>query len=70
MDHPANPWSPCRWFTRDYGFISPTPFNWLDERGWQLETGESIRLRYRIVVSSERVISSAMDKLYGGYAGS
>jgi hypothetical protein len=33
LDHPGNPWSPCKWFTRDYGFISPSPFNWLDQAG-------------------------------------
>lgn len=49
LDHPDNPWWPCTWFTRDYGFMSPTPFQWLDEDGWRLASGELIRLRYRIV---------------------
>lgn len=25
MQHPSNKWYPSPWFTRDYGFISPTP---------------------------------------------
>ncbi|MFN8239948.1 MAG: DUF6807 family protein [Bacteroidales bacterium] len=25
MQHPSNPWYPSPWFTRDYGFMSPTP---------------------------------------------
>jgi hypothetical protein len=51
LDHPANPFGPnCPWFTRDYGNISPTPFLWLDEKGWDLAKGKSIRLRYRVVV--------------------
>ncbi|MCI0456562.1 MAG: PmoA family protein [Gemmataceae bacterium] len=50
MDHPQNPWSPCRWFTRDYGFMSPTPFNWLDDAGWRLAAGQAVTLRYRVVL--------------------
>jgi hypothetical protein len=46
MDHPSNPWSPCAWFTRDYGFISPTPFNFISAP-FKLKAGESVRMRYR-----------------------
>lgn len=53
MDHPANPWSPCQWFTRDYGFVSPTPFNWLDDNGWSLPNGQSITLRYRVLITTD-----------------
>ena len=28
MQHPSNPWYPSPWFTRDYGFMSPTPMYW------------------------------------------
>ncbi len=49
FDHPRNPWSPCPWFTRDYGFASPTPFYWLGQEGWSLAAGQSIRLRYLVV---------------------
>jgi hypothetical protein len=49
MDHPGNPWSPCKWFTRDYGFISPTPMQWLDDEGLDLPQGESWHLRYLVV---------------------
>jgi hypothetical protein len=52
LDHPNNPWSPSRWFTRDYGNISPTPFNWLGDEGWRLPNGQSIRLRYQVLVMS------------------
>jgi hypothetical protein len=50
MDHPGNPWSPCKWFTRDYGFFSPTPFNWLDKGPWTLAMGQSVTLNYRVVL--------------------
>jgi len=49
MDHPGNPWAPCTWFTRDYGFISPTPMNWLGDDGLRLEAGQSLRMRYLVV---------------------
>lgn len=49
LDHPKNPWSPCPWFTRDYGFASPTPFNFM-EKPWSLAAGKSVTLRYRVVL--------------------
>ncbi len=49
FDHPANPWPKCPWFTRDYGFISPTPFNF-QEDSWELAAGKSVNLRYRVVL--------------------
>ena len=32
MQHPSNKWYPSPWFTRDYGFISPTPMYWPENR--------------------------------------
>lgn len=49
FDHPSNPWSPCPWFTRDYGFLSPTPF-YFREKPWTLAAGTSVRMRYRLVL--------------------
>ena len=42
----------CPWFTRDYGNFSPTPMNWLKERGqepFSLPKGDELKLRYRVV---------------------
>ncbi len=50
LTHPTNPWSPCPWFTRNYGFMSPSPFNWLGTGGWRLPAGQAITLRYRVVL--------------------
>jgi hypothetical protein len=50
FDSPGNPWRPCPWFTRDYGFFSPTPMYWLPDQGFNLTSGKSIFLRYRVVV--------------------
>ena len=53
MQHPSNPWYPAPWFTRDYGFISPTPMYW-PENGINifLKKGTVLNLRYRVLVHS------------------
>jgi len=51
MQHPSNPWYPSPWFTRDYGFISPTPMYWPEN--WNetfLEEGTELLLRYRVLI--------------------
>jgi hypothetical protein len=63
MDHPANPWIPCPWFTRDYGHLSPSPFNFLEEP-WQLAEGASIRLRYRVVLHVGDPKEAGLNELY------
>ncbi len=50
FDSPKNPWYPCQWFTRDYGFFSPTPMNWLSAAGFTMARGSALLLRYRVVV--------------------
>lgn len=49
FDHPENPWNPCPWFTRDYGFISPMPFQWITSP-WRLPAGQSVNLKYKVLV--------------------
>jgi hypothetical protein len=51
MQHPSNPWYPAPWFTRDYGFISPTPMYW-PENGEEtfLKDGTRLVLKYRVLV--------------------
>ena len=51
LQHPANPWYPSPWFTRDYGFFSPTPMYW-PANGTEnmLKKGEKLFLRYLVVV--------------------
>lgn len=63
MDHPANPWNPCPWFTRDYGHLSPSPFNFLSQP-WQLAAGDSIRLRYRVVLHAGNPRDAGLDRIY------
>lgn len=53
MQHPSNKWFPAPWFTRDYGFFSPTPMYWPENNGkTELKKGEKINLRYRVIVHS------------------
>lgn len=49
MNDPANPWKDCPWFTRDYGFMSPSPFNFMDQP-WKLAAGQSVKLSYYVLL--------------------
>jgi hypothetical protein len=51
IQHPSNPWYPSPWFTRDYGFMSPTPLYWPSNNVETFfEKGTLVRLRYRVLV--------------------
>jgi hypothetical protein len=65
FDSPQNPWFPCKWFTRDYGFFSPTPMEWLGPEGFALKQGEKLRLRYRVVVHAGDAKQAGIERLFG-----
>jgi hypothetical protein len=51
LQHPSNAWYPAPWFTRDYGFFSPTPMYWPENgENTQLQKGQIVRLRYRVLI--------------------
>ena len=53
MQHPSNEWYPAPWFTRDYGFFSPTPMYWpQNDKETNLKKGQTITLKYRVLVHS------------------
>jgi hypothetical protein len=53
LQHPSNEWFPAPWFTRDYGFFSPTPMYWPEnEKTTDLKKGDTIKLRYRVIIHS------------------
>lgn len=53
LQHPSNDWYPAPWFTRDYGFFSPTPMYWPENgENTVLKKGETIHLRYRVIIHS------------------
>jgi hypothetical protein len=67
MDHPESPWAPCSWFTRDYGFMSPMPFNWIEEP-WRLPAGQSVRIRHRVVSFAGTPDEAGLEQLYKEWA--
>jgi len=51
MQHPSNPWFPSPWFTRDYGFFSPTPMYWPENgNDISLKKGNVLNLCYRVII--------------------
>jgi len=67
FDSPSNPWFPCKWFTRDYGFFSPTPMEWLGPEGYRLKKGETLQLRYRVVVHAGDASQADIGGLFKQY---
>ncbi len=69
FEHPASFHHPARWHARDYGLLAANPF--ADRaydpvsaaRNFTLPAGESITLRYRIVVHS-KLQAGELEKLY------
>ena len=65
MQHPSNDWFPAPWFTRDYGFFSPTPMYWpKNEETTDLEKGETVTLRYRVIIHRGDHIEANIAKLF------
>jgi hypothetical protein len=67
MEHPGNPWYPSPWFTRDYGFMSPTPMYWPENgTGIIMKKGTTLNLRYRVLVHAgdynQAKIAEAFEK--------
>ncbi len=67
LDHPKNPWSPCPWFTRDYGFLSPTPLNFLPQP-MEWPAGKSVTLRYRVVLHAGDAHEAGLDTIHRQWA--
>ncbi len=63
LQHPSNEWFPAPWFTRDYGFFSPTPMYWPEdlEKGTVLKKGESISLKYRVLVHAGTHVEAGIE---------
>ena len=69
MNHPANFGGDCPWFTRDYGHLSPSPFNFIP-KPWKLARGESLELRYRVVLFAGTPEQAGLDGLYRSWVAS
>lgn len=68
MQHPSSKWYPSKWFTRDYGFMSPTPM-WWPENGnsISLKKGEKIFLKYRVVIHGGTVEEASIEELFNNF---
>jgi hypothetical protein len=71
FQHPSNEWYPSPWFTRDYGFMSPTPMYWpADETvGTRFRKGDVLKLRYRVVVFGGTPQEARLADLFRQYSG-
>jgi hypothetical protein len=67
FDNPSNRWFPCKWFTRDYGFFSPTPMNWLENGKIQLPKGKNLKLQYRVVVHAGDTEKAGIKTIFAQY---
>ena len=67
LQNPANRWYPSKWFTRDYGFFSPTPMYWLEGDKLNLAKGEKLTLEYRVVVHAGDVKTANIAELFKQY---
>ncbi len=65
---PNNPWYPCPWFTRDYGFFSPTPMQWLKDGHMKIPQGQTLTLTYRVIVHSGDVKTAGIADRFTAYA--
>jgi hypothetical protein len=69
LQHPQNPGYPSPWFTRDYGFLSPTPMFWPEDgKSTRLAKGAKLSLRYRVLVFAGDPQKLDLAKQHAGYA--
>ncbi len=69
LQHPSNPWYPSPWFTRDYGFFSPTPMYWPENGNTsEFKNGDKITLRYRVLVHSGSHLEAAIAEQFEKYS--
>ena len=68
LQHPSSEWFPAPWFTRDYGFFSPTPLNWPDDGvSTRFEKGRTVKLRYRVLVHSGDHLEAGIQDKFDAY---
>jgi hypothetical protein len=69
MQHPTNNWYPSPWFTRDYGFFSPTPMYFPpDDKNTYIKKGEVVHLKYRVLVHSGTNETAKIAEAFAKYA--
>ena len=69
MQHPENAWYPSPWFTRDYGFFSPTPMYWPEnDKTTDFKKGDSLNLKYRVIVHNGDTETAKIAKWFESYS--
>jgi hypothetical protein len=69
MQHPSNPWYPSPWFTRDYGFMSPTPMYWpRDDKETFMKKGTELVLKYRVLVHAGTHVDAKIAEQFTKYS--
>jgi hypothetical protein len=63
MNHPQNFGGDCPWFIRDYGHLSPSPFNF-NREPWTLAKGGTLDLRYRVVLFAGEPQSVGLNDVF------
>jgi hypothetical protein len=67
LQNPKNRWYPGKWFSRDYGFFSPTPMNWLEGDKLNLAKDEKLTLEYRVIVHAGDAKTANIAGLFDQY---
>ena len=68
LQHPSNEWYPAPWFTRDYGFFSPTPMYWPENgENTLLQKGQTLELRYRILIHTGDHTEAGIEEQFAKY---
>ncbi len=69
LQHPASHGFPAPWFTRDYGFLSPTPMFWpKDGKATRIAKGEKLLLAYRVLVFSGTLESAGIAEAFESFS--
>jgi len=65
LQHPSSHGFPSPWFTRDYGFLSPTPMYWPEDgKATRIAKGKKLMLAYRVLVFSGTPESAGIAEAY------
>lgn len=71
LQHPQNPGFPTPWFTRDYGFLSPTPMFWpANGKETRIAKGDKLQLGYRVLVFSGAAETAGIGEVFKEYSAS
>ncbi len=71
LQYPGNMWYPSEWFTRDYGFLSPTPMFWPEDGvSTKFKKGDKLALKYRVIVHSGSTEEAKISQEFNAYKSS